>query len=148
MSAALCIALFCASIAQSEAHTAHSSRAKVCEDVATEAEAQGVDPVLAVAVSWRESAFTRSAVSKAGAVGPLQVMPRFWCKSKPCDHIEAGIRALRYYTERHGIEGGLCAYFSGKPCELTGKTSRRYMRSVLKIRQKFDDLFLKTCGGC
>lgn len=148
MNALLCLSLFCGVIVKSESNTNNQDRVRVCVDVANEAARQGVDPVLAVAVSWRESAFIRSAKSSMGAVGPMQVMPQFWCKSKPCNHIEAGVRALRYYTERHGFEGGLCAYFSGKPCGLTGKSSRRYMRSVLRLRDRFSGLYLKSCGGC
>jgi hypothetical protein len=143
-----CLVVFCANIANTQAHTGQASRAQVCEEIAAEAIAQDVNPVLAVAVAWRESAFTRSAVSSAGAVGPLQVMPRFWCKSKPCDYIEAGIRALKHYTEKHGLNDGLCAYASGRRCRLAGKQSRRYLRDVRRLFDKFSSFYLEACDGC
>lgn len=143
-----CLVTFCGIAAKTEAHTKVQSRAEVCVDVASEALHQGVDPVLAVAVAWRESAWTRGAVSKAGAVGPMQVIPRFWCKSKPCDYIEAGVRALKYYTEKHGEQGGLCAYLSGKPCQYGGGTVSAYRSSVIMKALKFNELFSKVCSGC
>ena len=140
-----CLVALCSAIVEANVGTPSSSRARVCVEVATEAQAQGVDPLLAVSVAWRESAFIRSARSSAGAVGPMQVLPRFWCKSKPCDHIEAGVRALRYYTERHGVNDGLCAYFSGKPC---GSASRHYMQAVLETFEAFKEQHFQACEGC
>ena len=143
-----CLVSFCGIAAKTEAHTNVQSRAEVCVDVASEALHQGVDPLLAVAVAWRESAWTRSAVSKAGAVGPMQVIPRFWCKSKPCDYIEAGIRALKYYTERYGKHAGLCAYFSGRPCKKAKRSATRYRSSIIKRATKFSKLYSDSCLGC
>lgn len=145
-----CIALFCGMIAKTESVTMTQHRQDVCVDVVNEALKQGVDPVLAAAVSWRESAFLRNVKSSAGAVGPMQVIPRFWCKSRPCDYIEAGVRALKYYTSRHGEQGGLCAYFSGKPCHRSTQQASSYRSSVIMLAAKFNELWTKSCTdtGC
>jgi hypothetical protein len=123
------------------------SRTRVCIEVTKEAHRQGVDPVLAAAVSWRESSFIRTAKSKAGAVGPMQVIPKFWCNGKSCDLIEAGVRALKYYTTKYNTGDGLCAYFSGKRCS---KQSVKYRDSVLKISENFQDEWMGHCveDGC
>lgn len=143
-----CIVALCSLIAETEAHNGHRARAAVCEDVATEAARQGVEITLALAVAWRESAMTRNAVSTAGAVGPMQVIPRFWCKVEPCDHIEAGVRALKHYTESRGTLDGLCAYASGKSCSRTGAQVHRYQMSVVKIWRRFRRKLAAVCDGC
>lgn len=148
VSGLLCVFAFCGAVVEKQTGRRHASRIDVCVDVATEAERQGVYPPLAVAVAWRESALTRNAVSSAGAVGPMQVIPRFWCRSKPCDHIEAGVRALRYYTKRYGDNGGLCAYFSGKPCIYGSQTVSAYRSAVIMLAAEFQLLYEDKCSGC
>lgn len=123
------------------------ARSETCQNVVVEASRQGVDPVLAASVAWNESAFIKSAVSRAGAVGPMQVLPRFWCKSKDCDLVEAGVRALKYYTEKYGTNDGLCAYYSGKKCT---KETSKYKDSVLRTSERFLELWMDVCNesGC
>lgn len=148
ISLSLCLSLFCADIVKTQASTLQKSRIEVCEDITHEAITQNVDPILAVAVAWRESAFIRTASSNKGAVGPMQVIPRFWCREKPCDYIEAGVRALKYYTKRYGVEHGLCAYFSGKPCSSSTRAANQYRLRVLKTATSFRRIYLRTCEGC
>jgi soluble lytic murein transglycosylase-like protein len=73
-----------------------------------EASRAGIDPQLALAVIEVESGFKRYAVSKAGAVGYMQVMP-FWIKEigKKNDNLfdlqtnlRYGCTILRYYLDR------------------------------------------------
>jgi len=145
-----CILAFCYTFLFEAGHPENrlDSRAAVCMDVVEEAERQGVDPMLAVSVAHVESGFRRGARSHAGAVGPMQVIPRFWCKSKPCNHIEAGVRALRTYTESHGEGEGLCRYVSGRACR-GSKTRRRYRDKVLRFKRSADNLFHLLCtDGC
>jgi soluble lytic murein transglycosylase-like protein len=72
-----------------------------------EAERQGVDPSLALAVASAESDFDPSAVSRTGAIGVMQLMPRTaaWLarrlgrsvdRSNLADNIAAGVAFLRY----------------------------------------------------
>jgi len=66
-------------------------RHDTCHAVAAEAQRQGVPVVVALAVGWQESRFNADAVSKRGAVGPLQVMPHH----HPGDPLEQGVAKLR-----------------------------------------------------
>lgn len=144
-----CLATFCGIVAKTEARTAVQSRTQVCIDVAQEAEKQGVSPVLAVAVAWVESSLRRTARSKAGAVGPMQVLTRFWCKETPCDLIEAGVRALRTYTDMYGEQRGLCAYVSGRPCEASTERASAYRSAVIMKAAQYSELYHKVCvDGC
>ncbi len=145
-----CILAFCYTFLFEAGHPEHKldSRASVCMDVVEEAERQGVDPMLAVSVAHVESGFRRGAKSHAGAVGPMQVIPRFWCKSKPCNYIEAGVRALLTYTESHGEREGLCRYVSGRACK-GAKARRRYRNKVLRFKRSADQIYELLClGGC
>jgi hypothetical protein len=79
-------------------------RTATCEAIFVEADRQEVDSFLAVALGWHESRFDPGAVSRAGAVGPLQVMPGIWCPGGSvggCDLVEAGVRALKAYVEKY-----------------------------------------------
>lgn len=72
-----------------------------------------VPPALAVSTAWAESGFNAAAVSTAGARGPLQTLPAFWCPRyiacvnagargcrqlrNACDYTAAGVRALHAF---------------------------------------------------
>lgn len=85
-----------------------------CIDVATEAAGAGVDPALAVSLSWYETRLRPGLTSKVGAKGPLQVIPRFWCKTTPCDYVEAGLRALKHYLKKEpNKQMAICRYNAG-----------------------------------
>ena len=105
----------------------------VCLDVARAAREEGVPPRLAVTLAWSESRHRADVESRVGAVGPMQVIPRYWCPSKRrqgCDLTRAGVRALRVLIDRHGAERGLCHYASGNVCT---ERARRYARGVLAL---------------
>lgn len=81
--------------------------ALTCAEVAIRAPWHGVPPAVAVRQAWAESRFRRDVVSHRGAVGPLQVIPRYWCAnyskiSNSCDTVGAGLRALAYYRRTAG----------------------------------------------
>lgn len=123
-------------------------RVKVCEEVVSSAESHDVDPVLAIAVSHVESGLQRGLVSPAGAEGPMQVMRRFWCKSEPCNLIDAGMYALKHYQLRYGHEESLCRYSSGGECAKS-KGRRVYRDKVINMRETVISVSEGVCiDGC
>lgn len=80
---------------------------KVYEKVRSEAERQGVDPELAVAVAQKESNFTHSAKSPVGAQGVMQLMPitakHYKVDASNMDqNIRAGVNALKDHLNTFG----------------------------------------------
>jgi len=78
--------------------------------------AHGVDPGLAVSLAFHESRLDAGAVSSAQAVGPMQVIPRWWCPERVlegCDLVAAGVGALAALTGRYGALEGIARYNAG-----------------------------------
>ena len=86
---------------------AAAARARTQWAIRAEAARQGVDPALALAVASVESGFDPTAVSSAGAVGVMQLMPRTasWIGARigrpidrlnEADNIAAGVAFLRF----------------------------------------------------
>ena len=93
----------------------------VCAEVAVKARAAGVPARLATRLAYRESRLRHGLTSSAGAMGPLQAVPRYWCPAgvaEGCDLTAAGVRALRYYLrrERGDVRRALCAYTGRRQC--------------------------------
>jgi soluble lytic murein transglycosylase-like protein len=84
------------------------------------AAAVGLDAKLAHAVVRVESNYNNLAISPKGAMGLMQVMPviaRQYSVQNPFDPVEnlsAGMRHLRYLTERFDIRRALAAYNAGE----------------------------------
>jgi soluble lytic murein transglycosylase-like protein len=80
----------------------------------------GVDPSLALAVAQQESGFNPSAVSSAGAVGVMQLMPATAAQFgadpyDPAQNIDAGVHYLSNLLHQFGgdVSLALAAYNSG-----------------------------------
>jgi len=118
----------------------HSDRIATCIYVASKAESLGEDPSLIVSLAWSESRFNWKAKSKQGAIGPLQVIPKYWCKGrKKCERIEAGLRALTWWRAHANDKGvkwctrewmihALCRYNAGYRC---GRKSRAWAATIM-----------------
>ena len=64
----------------------HDEKIGVCLDVARAAEDEELPVALVVSVAYEESKFTMDLQSKAGAVGPLQIIPRYHCPTPEGQH--------------------------------------------------------------
>lgn len=84
--------------------------------VASTALASGLDPVLALAVAQQESGFNPSAVSPAGAIGIMQLMPATAADlgvnpNNPTQNVQGGITLLNQLMARYGDQAtALAAY--------------------------------------
>jgi soluble lytic murein transglycosylase-like protein len=128
-------------------------RAVVRRAVARTAAREGVDPQLALAVSWQESGWQMGLRSGAGAIGAMQVLPETgeWMSlyaghrlrlHRLADNATAGVTLLRVLqqetsTQRHAV----AAYYQGlgavRSDGLYGET-RDYVANVLAIRRELE----------
>lgn len=102
-----------------------AGRAGILEQVAATAEAMGVDPALALAFAEQESGYDPKAVSEAGALGTMQVMPfnEEWASDlasrpldlhDPKDNITAGIAIIRHLLETSpDTDTAIASYYQG-----------------------------------
>jgi soluble lytic murein transglycosylase-like protein len=113
---------------------------EVCEAVAEEAIARQEDPALFLALAWEESRF-RYVESSAGALGPLQALPRHWCpegRARGCDLIAAGFDAYAAFRDRFPeLRETLCHYNAG-----TGACPSRSYAYADRIIARYEDLLL------
>lgn len=117
-----------------ESADALTMRAATCMAIATAADQRNLPVRLALAVAWNESRFDYYAVGRSGEVGPLQALPRYWCRAKPCNRIAAGLRALAYHLDRQPTHKAALARYNG--CKSSCSRSR-YGRKVLKTLKRW-----------
>jgi LysM repeat protein len=131
-----------------------ASRASVGALLEQTARRYGWRPATIKALAWQESGWNPAAVSSAGAVGVMQVLPstgRFVSANlvgrpldltDPADNIEAGVAFLDYLYGRTGgdIRRTLGGYYQGlRSMRERGvyPDTERYIDNVLVLRQRF-----------
>lgn len=131
-----------------------AARHEIGEIIRAEATAQGVSVAFAQAVAWQESGWQAGVVSRAGAVGVMQLTPPTadWVASTMLGHridlydarsnVQAGVALLRHYLVRyHGDHKlVLAAYFQGQTAaDRHGvyAVTRPYVASILTLERFF-----------
>lgn len=128
------------------------SQSRMRDIIAARARANGVDPALALAVSYQESGWNMGVVSVANAVGAMQVIPATtgWISGvvgrrldplDPHDNATTGVVLLRILTraassERQAVAG----YYQGlKSVRANGmfRDTRRYVDNVMALKARF-----------
>jgi len=113
-------------------HPKHSTLMResitLCEEIIERNNDFQLDPVLVIAVASEETRLRRDVESNSGAVGPLQILPVYWCPSEGhCNSIDAGLTALSYFHKKHdGDTRKLLISYAG-----AGKRARNYAQRVL-----------------
>lgn len=131
-----------------------AARGEIGSIIAAEASAQGVPVAFALAVAWQESGWRARVVSRAGAVGVMQLTPATadWVGSSmlgqrvdPYDvrsNVRAGITLLKHYLDRYGGDRSLtlAAYYQGQTAaDRHGiyRITRPYIASVTALERFF-----------
>jgi LysM repeat protein len=131
-----------------------AARGAIGEIIRAEAKAQGVPVALALAVAWQESGWQPGVVSRAGAVGVMQLTRATadWVAGTMLGHgidlydarsnVQAGVRLLRHYLDRyHGDRSlALAAYYQGQTAaDRYGvyRVTRPYIASITALEQFF-----------
>ena len=110
----------------------YDERLRTCIDIARTADEHELPVALVVALAHEESRFVADIVSKAGARGPLQIIPRYFCPNaqgelaphkragrlEGCDLIVDGVKAVKWFwvTYDNDWSAALCHYNSGEKC--------------------------------
>jgi soluble lytic murein transglycosylase-like protein len=112
----------------------------------------GVDPELALAVSWQESGWKQRVVSPANAIGAMQVIPstgRFASRLvgreldllKPRDNVTAGVVLLSRLTGAAKLDIAVAGYYQGlggvKKNGMYPDT-KLYVKNVLRIKAQLE----------
>ena len=116
----------------------------------------GVDPRLAKAMAAVESGYDRKAVSPQGAIGVLQLMPRFFCRDSeitpemlfdPDVNIRVGLTHFRSLLDKfnENVDLSLAAYNAGAKRVIDAghmipalEQTQNYIRKVKKAMDRED----------
>jgi LysM repeat protein len=127
------------------------SRAAMRALIVSTAKQNGVDPSLALAISWQESGFNMRRVSVANAIGAMQVIPSTgdWISSvigrrldllKPRDNVTAGVVLLRVLTRSASLRTAVAGYYQGlKSVREHGmfRDTKAYVANIMALRKQF-----------
>jgi soluble lytic murein transglycosylase-like protein len=134
-------------------HHADPSREKVRRIIVRTARREGVDPQLALAISWQEAGWQMHHVSSANAIGAMQVIPTtgIWMSMYAGrllrlrdvhDNVLAGVLLLRVLNDHTSTRRRqIAAYYQGlgavREHGLYPET-RRYVANVRAIKQRLE----------
>lgn len=133
-------------------HHRGASRAVVRRAIVTKAKRFGVNPALALAVSWQESGWQHDRVSSAGAIGAMQIMPGTgqWMSTMVGrrlnikdlhDNVTAGVVLLRWLRDEAGPRVAVAGYYQGlagvRRHGMYGST-KRYVANVHALRKRIE----------
>jgi soluble lytic murein transglycosylase-like protein len=129
------------------------SQAGMRDIIVAKARANGVDPALALAVSYQESGWNMRAVSVANAVGSMQVIPAtsVWISgvvgrrldpTSPSDNATTGVVLLKILTRAASSERqAVAAYYQGlRSVRENGMfaDTRHYVANVMALKARFE----------
>lgn len=111
----------------------------------------GIDAALVKAIAWQESGWQQHAVSSAGAIGVMQVMPgtadlvNSWTGSdldvRHAGHnIELGVRYLRHLLDIMPTEAkAVAGYYTGPGAvgRRLSRIQRPYVRNVMALKNRY-----------
>ncbi len=130
----------------------HNANKKAIKQlISRKAVENGINPNLLMAIAKVESDFNPTAVSKAGAIGLMQMMPetavRFGVKKKnlykAAYNLDASIRYIRFLMKRFDKQSSVVAAYYGGENSIHGNViksaaSKKYMLSVLGWKNYYD----------
>lgn len=115
------------------------------------ARANGVDPALALAVSWQEAGWQMHHVSVANAIGAMQVIPATgdWISGvvgrrldllDPSDNVTAGVVLLRVLTHSASERQAVAGYYQGLGSVRAHgmyRDTKQYVANVMSLKRRF-----------
>jgi soluble lytic murein transglycosylase-like protein len=129
------------------------STTQVASMIRSTASRWGLDPRLALAISYQESGFNMHVVSGVDAVGAMQIMPytgtylsndvlhRHLDLGNAQDNITAGVALLSLLVhEAHGERQAVAGYYQGLQSVRDHgmfADTKQYVRDVMALRQRF-----------
>lgn len=140
------------SLEQQLAQRADPSRSKVRAIIEATCRRYGVDPQLALAVSWQEAGWQQHHVSSADAIGAMQIIPTTgeWMSDvlgrrldllDVRDNVTAGVVLLKVLTDAAPQRQAIAGYYQG----LAGvrkygmyDDTKRYVANVLYLKRRFE----------
>ncbi len=128
----------------------------ICQNaelIVEHSEKNNVSTELVLSLMWSESRFEPTKISKVGACGLLQIIPRWASDNQTCSDLQVpliniaeGTKQLNFWINEFGkgsTEKGLCGYAAGYKCHESTK-AQKYAKHVLskskRLKKKLEKL--------
>tara|TARA_Y100001970_G_C13899348_1_gene682799 strand:- start:290 stop:778 length:489 start_codon:yes stop_codon:yes gene_type:complete len=143
-------------LAISSLNTSDAAKKTVCDNmpyIVDQSNKAGYDPTLILSMMYVESRFKKNVVSKSGACGLMQLIPR-WNKERvngklvrhsckkimePKRNIRLGIVALKRWQKSTGsLDRALCGYNAGNVCrkKIKRPSKFRYVKAIKRVQKR------------